>query len=152
MELRKREVSVVSQDIQIETSDEGPSDSADNITSSATNLVSVRNNRVFPTALTALTEPPTPWQRIRRDPSPKRRVALHTSLAGTIIPCLLFSFRCILRSPPRRQASFTLRPECGDVYAPSERHVCYTLRSTYVVAIYPTPSAVYAFHRPSATF
>ena len=31
------------------------------------------------------------------------------------------------RSPPRRRASFTLRPECGDVHAPSERHVCYTL-------------------------
>jgi hypothetical protein len=36
-------------------------------------------------------------------------------------------WRCILGSPPRRQASFTMRPDCSDVYAPSERHRSYTL-------------------------
>ena len=64
--------------------------------SSATTLVSVWNTRVFRTALTALAEPRTLWQRIRRDPSPKRRVALHTSLAAAIIPCLLFLRRVAL--------------------------------------------------------
>jgi hypothetical protein len=88
----------------------------------------------------ALTENQTRW------------VALHTSPAAAIIACLLFPSHCTLRLPHRRQASFALRPECGDIFAPSERHVCYTIRSTYVVAVDPTPSAVYAFHRPSATF
>jgi len=33
---------------------------------------------------------------------------------------------------------------CGDVYAPSERHVCYTLRSgcSYAEAVYTTPGDV----------
>jgi len=59
---------------------------------------------------------------------------------------------CILRSPLRCQAYFPLRPECGDVYAPSERHVCYTLRigCSYAVAIYTMPGDVYAFLRPIA--
>jgi len=47
-------------------------------TASATTLVSVRNTRVFPTALTALTEPRTLWRRITRYPSPRWRVALHS--------------------------------------------------------------------------
>jgi len=43
---------------------------------------------------------------------------------------------------------------CGDVYASSERHVCYTLRRgcSYAEALYTTPGDVYAFLRPSATF
>jgi len=42
---------------------------------------------------------------------------------------------------------------CGDVYAPSERHVCYTLRMdcSYGVAVYTKPGDVYAFLRPIAT-
>jgi hypothetical protein len=70
------------------------------------------------------------------------------------MPLMLATRRiCILRSPLRRQASFTLRPESGDVYAPSERHVCYTLRRccSYAVAIYTTPGDVYAFLQPIAT-
>jgi len=49
--------------------------------------------------------------------------------------------------------SCTLRPECGDVYAPSERHMCYTLRRgcSYAVAVYTMPGNVYAFLRPIAT-
>jgi len=47
---------------------------------SATTLVSVRNTRVFRTALTALTEPRTLWRRITRYPSPRQWVALHTYL------------------------------------------------------------------------
>jgi len=65
--------------------------------------------------------------------------------------------RCILhrgRSPPWHHSSFTLHPECGDIYTPSERHVSYTLPrgSCYAVAIYPTLGAVYAFLWPSAIF
>jgi hypothetical protein len=50
--------------------------------------------------------------------------------------------------------SFTLRLECGDVYAPFERHVWYNLcrRCSYVVAIDTTPGDVYALLRPRATF
>ena len=47
------------------------------LSSSATTLISVRNTRVFRTALTALTEPRTLWRRITRCPSPSRRVVLH---------------------------------------------------------------------------
>jgi len=47
---------------------------------SATTLVSIRNTRVFRTALTALTEPLTLWRRIPRYLSPRRRVALHPYL------------------------------------------------------------------------
>jgi hypothetical protein len=61
--------------------------------------------------------------------------------------------RCIVHSPLRCQTSFTLRPKCGEVYAPSEWHICYTLRSgcSYVVAVYTTPGDVYAFLQPIAT-
>jgi len=40
------------------------------------------------------------------------------------------------------------------VYAPSERHVGYTLRRgcSYAVAVHTTPSNVYSFLRPIATF
>ena len=40
-----------------------------------------------------------------------------------------------------------------DVYAPSERHVCYTLRKgcSYAEAVYTTPGDVHAFLRLSAT-
>jgi hypothetical protein len=77
---------------------------------------------------------------------PLRRLLYHASYSWD-------ASRCILRSPLRRQASFTLRQECGDVYAPLELHVCYTLRSgcSYAVAIYTTPDDVYAFLRPIAT-
>jgi hypothetical protein len=77
---------------------------------------------------------------------PLRRLLYHASWSCD-------ASRCILRSPLRHQASFTLRPECGDVYAPSERHLCYTLRRgcSYAVAIYTTPGDVYAFLRPIAT-
>jgi len=47
---------------------------------SAMTLVSVRNTRVFRTALTALTEHRTLWRRTIRYTSPRRRVALHTYL------------------------------------------------------------------------
>ena len=46
--------------------------------SSATTLVSVRNTRVFRTALMALTEPYTLCWRITPYRSPRRRVALHS--------------------------------------------------------------------------
>jgi len=48
------------------------------VSTSATTLVSVRNTRVFRTALTALTEPCALWRSITRYPSPRRRVVLHT--------------------------------------------------------------------------
>ena len=50
--------------------------------------------------------------------------------------------------------SGTLRPKCGDVYAPSEWHVCCTVRrgSSYAVAVYTMPGDVYAILRLSATF
>jgi len=43
---------------------------------------------------------------------------------------------------------------CGDIYASSERHMCYTLRRgcSYAEALYTMPGDVYAFLRPSATF
>ena len=43
---------------------------------------------------------------------------------------------------------------CGDVYASSEHHVCYTLCSgcCYAEAVYTMPGNVYAFFRPCATF
>jgi hypothetical protein len=55
--------------------------------------------------------------------------------------------RCIL-------TPCTLRLECGDVYVPSEPHVCYTLRRgwSYAAAIYTPSGDVYAFVRQSATF
>jgi len=53
--------------------------------SSATTLVSIRNSRVFRTALTALTEPRTLWQRITRYPLPRRRVPLHTYLLYFVV-------------------------------------------------------------------
>jgi len=118
--------------------------------SSATTLVSVWNTRVFRTALTALAEPRTLWRRIRRDGSRciplLRRLLYHASYSCD-------ASHCILCSPLRRQASFTLRPECGDVYAPSEREVCYTLRRgcSYAVAVYTMPGDVYAYVRPIAT-
>jgi len=42
---------------------------------------------------------------------------------------------------------------CGDVYAPSEWHVCYTLHRgcSYAVAVYTMPGDVYAYLRPIAT-
>jgi len=48
--------------------------------SSATTLVSVRNTRVFQTALTALSEHRTLWWRTNRYPSLRQGVALHTYL------------------------------------------------------------------------
>ena len=92
---------------------------------SATTLVSVRNTKVFQSALTALTEPRTLWQRNTWFPSARRQVMLHTYL-------LYFA----------------------PGYAPSERHVCYTLRRccSYAVAVYTMPGDVYAFFRPSAKF
>jgi len=48
------------------------------MTPSATTLVSVRNTRVFRTALMALIEPHTLWRRIKRYPSPRQWDALHT--------------------------------------------------------------------------
>jgi hypothetical protein len=63
---------------------------------SETTLVSVWNTRVIWTALTALVKPRTCWPRIRGDPSPKRRIALHTSLASANIPCLVFFQRVAL--------------------------------------------------------
>jgi len=43
---------------------------------------------------------------------------------------------------------------CGDVYAWSEWHVCYTSRRgcSYAEAVYTTPGDVYACLRPSSTF
>jgi len=93
--------------------------------SSATTVVSVRNTRLFRSALTFLTEPhPLPW-RNTCFPSPRQRIGLHT--------CLLYYV-------------------AG--YAPSERHVYYTLcrGCSYVVAVYTTPVDVYAFFLLSATF
>jgi len=56
---------------------------------SATTLVSVRNTRVFWTALTALTEPCTLWRRITRLPSPRRRVVLRTYILYSSAQCIL---------------------------------------------------------------
>jgi len=55
----------------------------------ATTPVSIRHTRVIRTALTARAGPRTLWLRLRSDPSPKRRVAIHTSLVLAIIPCLI---------------------------------------------------------------
>jgi len=57
------------------------------------------------------------------------------------------TFCCIL-------TSITLYLECGDIYLPSEQHVCYTFHrhSSYAVAIYIMPGNVYAFLLPRATF
>jgi len=52
---------------------------------------------------------------------PLRRLLYHASYSCDASHCILLSLLW-------RQASFTLHPECGDTYAPSERHVCYTLR------------------------
>ena len=75
--------------------------------------------------------------------------------AAAIITCHLF-LGCIALYIMwlRRRDSFTFCQECGNVYAPSERHGGYTLRrgSSYAAAIYPTPSAVYAVPWPIATF
>ena len=119
-------------------------------TASATTLVSVWNTRVFRTALMALAEPWTLWRGIRRHPSRRihtlQRLLYHASYSCD-------TSRCILHSPLPRQASFTLRLACGDVYVPSERHVCYTLRRacSYAVTIYTTPGDVYAILRPITT-
>jgi hypothetical protein len=51
--------------------------------SSATTLVCVWNTRVFRTALMALTERRTLWQRITRFPSPRRQVTLHSRPPGS---------------------------------------------------------------------
>jgi len=77
---------------------------------------------------------------------PLRRLLYHASDSCDVS-------RCILHSPLRRQASFTLCSECGDVYVPLERHVCYTVRRgcSYAVAVYTTPGDLYAFLRPIAT-
>ena len=79
---------------------------------------------MFRTALTALTEPCTLWQRIRRHLSPKRRVVLYTSFAMDIIPCLLFL---------RRVAVYVTlaAPASRFIYFPSGMwwHIC-TIRTT----------------------
>jgi len=54
---------------------------------SATTLVSVKNSWVFQTALMALTEPCTIWQRITRFPLPTQWIALHT-----ISKCILVTW------------------------------------------------------------
>jgi len=48
----------------------------------------------------------------------------------------------------------TLHPDCGEVYPPSDRHICYTIHrgSSHAVAIYTMPGNVYAFLWPSTTF
>ena len=56
---------------------------------SATTLVSIWNTQVFQTALTALVSSLIVWRRIRFNPLPKRRVALHVTLAAAILPCLI---------------------------------------------------------------
>jgi hypothetical protein len=86
--------------------------------------------------------------------SPKRQVTLHTSLAAAIIPCLVFLQRVELNI-------MLTTPGSGFLYF--ESGMCWRIRpirtirvlhswqgSTYVVAIYPTPSAIYAFHWLSA--
>jgi len=54
----------------------------------------------------------------------------------------------------QRLSSITLHSEGSDIYAPSERHMCYTLPRvcSYLVGTYTRPSTVYAFLRPSAKF
>ena len=88
-----------------------------------------------------------------------RQVTLHSYPSAAIIRYLTFLRRIALcitgeHSLPWLHDSFTLCPEFGDINAPSEHHVCYTLRrgSSYAVAVYPTDSTVYAILRPSATF
>jgi len=51
---------------------------------------------------------------------PLRRLLYHASYSYDVSCCI-----CLLML--RRHAFFTLRPECGDVYAPWEWHICYTL-------------------------
>jgi hypothetical protein len=77
---------------------------------------------------------------------PVWRLWYHSSYSGN-------ASRCILRSHLQHKASFSLRPECVDLYAPLEWHGCYTLPRgcSYAVAVYPTPGDVYAFLRPIAT-
>ena len=90
---------------------------------SPTTRVSVSNTHMFRMAPTALKGPHTLWQIISGLPS------------------------CCIHS------SFTLRLECREIYAPSERHVCYPLHRgcSYAAAVYTTPGDVYALLRPSAT-
>jgi len=53
-----------------------------------------------------------------------------------------------------RRVAYVPPLRCGDVYASSERHVCYTLRRgcSNAEALYTMPGDVDAFRRPSATF
>jgi len=58
-----------------------------------------------------------------------------------------FPSRCVL-------ISFTLRLACGDLYAPSEEHMCYTMSRgcSHAAAGYTMPGNVYTLLWPSATF
>jgi len=126
---------------------------------SATNLVSVRNTRVFLMALTALREPPACWQWIKRNPSPKRRAALHTYLVAATIACLVLLQRVALYI-----TSWTLTVRAS-------RFVCFasgmwrrirTIRTAHLLhssqglllrcSHLPNACCSYAFLLPSATF
>jgi hypothetical protein len=122
--------------------------------SSATNLVSVRNTWVFLMALTALTEPRTLRLWMRPDPSPKRRVALHTSLVAAIVPCLWGLRPVALHITLAAPLSGFLYFASGMWWRIRTTRTTQVLHSSqdsnYIVGIYPMPSAVYTFLWPSA--
>jgi len=132
---------------------------------SATNLVSVRNTRVFLPALTALTEPRALWQRIKQDPSLKRQVVSHTYHAVAIIPFLLF-LQCVvlyitlwtitLSKEIVALVSQFIHFASGMLWRIRTIGTSRVFHSSHGLQLcctwYPTPSTIYAILRMSATF
>jgi len=116
---------------------------------SATTLVSVRNTRVFRTALTALTEPLTLWRRISPYTSPRRRVALHTYLLDFLVTythhqngtCVtLFAVAAVMLKPfTQRLASLGMLLVRLGIIATTYRS---TIFKTYAFSLY-SPLCIY---------
>ena len=110
---------------------------------SATTLVSIRNTRVFRTALTALTEPRTLWRRITRYTSPRRQVALHTYLLYCLVTythhqndtCVtLFAVAAVMLKPfTQRLASLGMLLVRLEIIATTYRS---TIFKTYAFSLY----------------
>jgi hypothetical protein len=84
------------------------------------------------------------------------QVALHTSLVAAIIPCLLFLRRVALyitlTTPASGLLYFVSRMWWRIRTITTTRMLHSSQGSNYIVAVNPTPSTVYTFHRPSPTF